>query len=138
MRAINVTLFLIASSALLTVASGQTVYKCGHSYSQISCPDAVEINTQDPRTTAQKKAAERSAQAQVRQAKELETTRLKEEAAADKAAQAQNKQQEKKQGKERRHHKPRKAQPERPNYFTAQSPSDNAKKKKSPTTSATP
>ena len=120
----------MALCVLSTGTWAQTVYKCGHSYSQIPCPDAVEINTQDTRTAAQQKAAEHAATKQAQQAKALETQRLQEEAAAEKAARAQTKRENKKTAPAPKSHKASATKPKGPAYFTARAPGDAAKKKK--------
>jgi len=75
----------IAACAWLAPAAGQTIYRCGDSYSQRPCPDAKAVPAEDPRTAAQRResiqATERDAQA----AQKMEQARLKEEARAARA-----------------------------------------------------
>ena len=76
---------------LATVAPAQTVYRCGNSYSQQPCPGGNAIDTSDPRTPEQRKAAEDGARHERRTADSLEKDRLKEEAAAIRAAERADK-----------------------------------------------
>ena len=72
-------IILIAIGAGSTGAWGQKVYKCGSSYSQIPCADAVTIQTDDARSKADKSGAEKSAKRDMKVATDLEKSRLKEE-----------------------------------------------------------
>ncbi len=76
---------------LATVAQGQTVYRCGNSYSQQPCPGGAAIEASDARTPEQRKAQEAGARHERRVADRLEKERLKEEAAAARAAEQADK-----------------------------------------------
>ena len=68
------SLFLISTG----LCQAQT-YRCGNSYSATPCADGTAIDSSDPRTTAQQKAAIASTQRQQAQASALEKDRLKKE-----------------------------------------------------------
>ena len=72
-------MFLIASCAVSTGALGQKVYRCGASYSQAPCPDAVALDADDARSKAQKTQADQTIARDVKTANVLGKTRLKEE-----------------------------------------------------------
>lgn len=76
---LSVAIFLIAACAISTGAWGQKVYRCGSSYSQTPCPDAVALDADDTRSKAQKAQADRAITRDVKTANTLEKTRLKEE-----------------------------------------------------------
>lgn len=83
---------LIVPSLLLAAAAhGQTVYRCGNSYSQQPCPGGTTVQTADERTPEQRQAQQANTQRQRRVADRLETERLQEEAAAARAAQQADK-----------------------------------------------
>ncbi len=64
-------------------ASAQTVYRCGNSYSQAPCgTDARAIQTDDPRTDAQRMAAQQGLARDKALAREMEASRRKDEAQA--------------------------------------------------------
>jgi hypothetical protein len=73
-------LLLLAISALSMNSIAQVAYKCGNSYSQTPCPDAVVINTNDQRTSAQKLQTDQAIQRDARVADSMEKTRLQQEA----------------------------------------------------------
>ncbi|APW41839.1 hypothetical protein [Rhodoferax saidenbachensis] len=75
------TLF-IAACAIPTGAWSQKVYKCGSSYSQIPCADAVTVDTGDARSKAQKVEADKQTKQDAKAADAMEKARLKEEAQA--------------------------------------------------------
>jgi hypothetical protein len=83
---------VLPALALLLGCSGagaQTVYRCGNSYSQTPCANAVAIQTDDPRTEEQRAAAQEGLVRDKALAKEMETARRRDEAQAlalDKAA----------------------------------------------------
>lgn len=80
---VRFAVLLTATCTLSTVAIGQkTVYRCGASYSQIPCEGAVPIHADDARTKSAKTEADKSTQRAMKQAEEMEKTRLKEEKAA--------------------------------------------------------
>jgi hypothetical protein len=70
--------------ALLLASSGamaQQVYRCGSSYSQTPCGvDSVPVQTDDPRTDAQRTAAQQGLARDKALAKAMEATRHREEA----------------------------------------------------------
>lgn len=76
------TLFLIAACAVSTGAWGQKVYRCGATYSQTPCQDAVTIDADDARSQAQKTQADQSTARDIKTANTLEQARLKEEETA--------------------------------------------------------
>lgn len=78
----QIALFFIAACAISTGANGQSVYKCGKTYSQIPCPGGKTLDTSDSRSKAQKAAADRNAARQMEAAKTMEKQRIKEEQAA--------------------------------------------------------
>ena len=61
-------------------AWAQTVYRCGNSYSQTPCPNAVALDVADPRTPAQRDEAAAAAARDAQTANALESSRLAEEA----------------------------------------------------------
>ena len=74
------TIFLIAFCVLSTAAPGQKVYRCGDTYSQKPCADAVVIDVGDPRSPAQKAQADAETRRELAAANAMEKARLKEEA----------------------------------------------------------
>ncbi len=70
---------LLTLSCLSMVAAAQVTYKCGNSYSQTPCPDAVAIDTNDRRTSAQKLQTDMATQRDARIANALEKARLQQE-----------------------------------------------------------
>lgn len=72
--------FLIAIFAVSTGAFGQSVYRCGNTYSQKPCADGVQVDVQDARTPAQKAESEAAARREASTANAMEKTRLQEEA----------------------------------------------------------
>lgn len=75
----------IAACAWLSPAAGQTVYRCGDSYSQQPCPDARAVPAEDARTAAQRTESLRATQRDAQAAHKMEESRLKEEARAARA-----------------------------------------------------
>lgn len=73
-------IILIAANAISTGASAEDVYRCGSTYSQKPCPDAVKVDVQDTRTLAQKAEADAKTQRETVQVHTIEKTRQKEEA----------------------------------------------------------
>ena len=78
-QALSIATFLVAACAVSTGAWGQKVYRCGATYSQTPCPDAVAIDADDARSKAQKTQADQATARDVKTANTLEKTRLKEE-----------------------------------------------------------
>ncbi len=74
-------------SAAAMAASAQVTYRCGNSYSQSPCPGAIEVDTRDTRTSAQKAQTDMATQRDTRTANALEKARLLQES-KDKAANA--------------------------------------------------
>ncbi len=70
----------ITLAAATTAAMGQKIYRCGSEYSQVPCSNAVVVEADDPRSTAQKVQSDAMIQRNAAAAKAMETTRLKEEA----------------------------------------------------------
>ena len=62
-----------------TAAIGQTIYRCGDSYSQTPCPGAVSLQVDDSRSAAQKAHADAATIATHRAATTLERERLAQE-----------------------------------------------------------
>ncbi len=81
------TIILIAIYSVSTGASGQNVYRCGSSYSQKPCPDAVVVDVEDTRSKAQKAQADANTRRETAQVQAIEKTREKEDA-QQRAAQA--------------------------------------------------
>ena len=123
--ALNSVLVAFAASLFLITAGlcqAQT-YRCGNSYSFTPCADGTSIDSSDPRTPAQQKAALASTQRQQAQASALEKDRLKKEAAAQKEskptqqpASNASKAAARNEAPPKQHHKPQRKPPE---YFTA-------------------
>ena len=79
----RLTLTAALFSALATLSSlstAQVSYKCGNSYSQTPCPDAVVVDKTDQRTNAQKAQADLATQRDTRLANTMEKARLQQEA----------------------------------------------------------
>lgn len=72
-------------SAAALAASAQVTYRCGNSYSQSPCPGAVEVDTRDTRTGAQKAQTDLATQRDTHTANALEKARLLQES-KDRAA----------------------------------------------------
>lgn len=79
-RLILNTLGLLILSALSMAATAQVAYRCGNSYSQTPCPDAVIVDTDDKRTSAQKLQTDQATQRDARIADAMEKARLQQEA----------------------------------------------------------
>jgi hypothetical protein len=73
-------LALLAVGAVSMNSNAQPTYKCGNSYSQTPCPDAVLVNTEDRRTSAQKLQTDQATQRDARVADAMEKARLQQEA----------------------------------------------------------
>ena len=128
-KALVFAIFSIAACAIPTGAWSQKVYKCGSSYSQIPCADAVTVDTGDARSKAQKTEADKQTARDAKVADAMEKTRLKEEAQAlaqnKPAAKAKEKDKEKsasaksKAESEEEARKKAKAKKKEPEFFTA-------------------
>lgn len=79
MRISGIAIVFVAACALSTGATAQKVYKCGSTYSQTPCTDAVQVNADDARTAAQKKESEKATSRDMQAAKSMEKKRLAEE-----------------------------------------------------------
>nr|WP_295772013.1 hypothetical protein [Rhodoferax sp.] len=73
-------IIFIASYSISTRAGAEEVYRCGSTYSQKPCPDAVKVDVQDSRTPAQKAEADAKTQRETAQVHAIEKARQKEEA----------------------------------------------------------
>jgi len=78
----------IAVCAISTGATAQKVYRCGASYSQMPCPDAITLEADDARSKAQKTDSDKIIARDVSSANAIEKARLKEEKLALKQAKA--------------------------------------------------
>jgi hypothetical protein len=140
---------VLTTLTLLLVSTGsaaQTVYRCGSSYSQTPCANALAAQTDDARTDGQRAAAKQGLAQDKALAKEMEAARLKEEARARaqdrealaRAAAEHKKQEEKVVVKKTVVAKPRTVKVKEPEFFTATDGAGNAKKKKATGKSAKP
>jgi type IV secretory pathway VirB10-like protein len=75
-----IAIIFIASYAISTRANAEDVYRCGSTYSQKPCPDAVKVDVEDSRTPAQKAEADAKTQRETAQVHAIENARQKEEA----------------------------------------------------------
>lgn len=82
-----ITSILIALGSIPTGASAQNVYRCGSSYSQKPCPDAVVVDVEDTRSNSQKVEADAKTRRETAQVLAIEKARLKEDT-QQRAAQA--------------------------------------------------
>ncbi len=87
----RLTALVVAAGLVPAAASAQKVYRCGSTYSQTPCPDAVTVDAADERTKAQKSDAQRATVRDAKTALALEKTRLKEEKEAAEARKAADK-----------------------------------------------
>ncbi len=130
--------FFIAIFSISTGAFGQSVYRCGNTYSQKPCTDGVQVDVQDARTPAQKAESEAAVRREASTANALEKARLQEEAqlrAANAKTTAPSKDKKKKTSKpttsdaptgdtdathrDAKPHKPPPKKKKEPEYFTA-------------------
>jgi hypothetical protein len=81
MTIFKTALVLVLASVTLSTAAGQTIYRCGNSYSQSACADAQVIDAADPRSEAQLTEARRVAAEDRRLAAQMQRDRLADEAA---------------------------------------------------------
>lgn len=70
----------IACCIVSTGAQSQKVYRCGDTYSQKPCADAVVVDVSDPRSQTQKARADAETRRELAAANAMEKARLKEEA----------------------------------------------------------
>ena len=80
--AIRKTLLIATLCLTAGFASGQTVYRCGSTYSQTPCGVGVEIEVDDSRTPEQRTQADESRKRQAELAQTLEQERLTQERVA--------------------------------------------------------
>jgi hypothetical protein len=73
-------MIFIASYAISTRAGAEEVYRCGNTYSQKPCPDAVKVEVEDSRTPAQKAEADAKTRRETAQVQAIDKARQKEEA----------------------------------------------------------
>lgn len=85
MKTFGIAIFFVAAYAISTGAVAQKVYKCGSTYSQTPCTDAVQVNTGDARTAVQKKDSEKATSRDMKAAKSMEKERLADERKAQAA-----------------------------------------------------
>ena len=83
----SIAIILIAVGSIPTLASAQNVYRCGSSYSQNPCPDAVVVDAQDSRSQTQKVEADAKTRRETAQVLAIDKAREKEDA-RQRAAQA--------------------------------------------------
>ncbi len=76
-----VSAVFITAAMATTTAMGQKIYRCGSEYSQIPCADAVIVEADDPRSSAQKVQSDAMIQRNAAAARNMEKSRLEEEAA---------------------------------------------------------
>lgn len=145
-RSLSLATLFIAAYSISTGAIGQSgVYRCGNSYSQKPCTDAVVVDVQDTRTAEQKKQADATIRRDTATANTMEQERLAQEA-RQRAAQAKLSAVEKKQSapkskktadtsdtedttvaKGRRKKNPSAKQKTTPDVFIASAPTDKNK-----------
>ena len=76
-------LCLLACVAGLSIpAAGQTVWRCGDTYSQKPCPGGRQVQAEDSRDAGQRAQTSSAARRDAKLADEMEKARLKEEAKA--------------------------------------------------------
>jgi len=81
-------IFVTGASAM-GATQAQTIYRCGTSYSDTPCAQAVTVPTADPRTPAQKAQTDEATSRSANLAGQLEKARRADEAAAQQRTQAQ-------------------------------------------------
>jgi len=72
---------VLTGAACGTPAWSQTIYKCGTSYSQQSCPDSISVDVSDTRTQAQKAQTDAATASAGKIAAQMEKDRLAREKA---------------------------------------------------------
>ncbi len=70
---------VLAGATLGHCASGQTIYRCGSTYSQQPCPGAVTVDVNDSRTPEQKTQADAASAHAAKAADKMEKQRLAQE-----------------------------------------------------------
>jgi hypothetical protein len=124
----RIALVFIAACAISSGASAQKIYKCGANYSQIPCPDGVAVQADDPRTPAQKAAAEKISREETKQANQLEKARLKDEAQAEAASRSAKQENKTAKASKKEDATAKKKKGKEPEYFTAKSAAEPKKK----------
>jgi hypothetical protein len=80
-RSVTFTIITVASYLMSTGAIGQNgIYRCGNSYSQKPCTDAVVVDVQDARTPDQKVQADATIRRDTATGNAMEKARLAQEA----------------------------------------------------------
>jgi len=79
----------VGSACAIAAAQSPTIYRCGSSYSDTPCAQAVAVPTADPRSPAQKAQTEAATARAALLAGQLEKTRHADEAAARQAVHPQ-------------------------------------------------
>lgn len=74
-----IAILFIAFQSISTKSSAEEVYRCGSTYSQKPCPDAVKVEVQDSRTPTQKAEADAKTRAETAQVQAIEKAHQKEE-----------------------------------------------------------
>jgi hypothetical protein len=74
-------IIMVATCALSARAIGQTIYKCGSTYSQAPCPGGVAVDAADSRSGTQKKEADLATAKGAKAADTLAKERIAQEAA---------------------------------------------------------
>ncbi len=110
---------LLAAAAWFLPAAGQTIYRCGNTYSQQPCPGGAPVQADDPRSAGQRAETGQAAQRDGRAADAMEKARLKEEAKPVAAYIPAAKAEADKPSGEK---KPVLTKPKKPQYFTAAAP----------------
>ncbi len=72
-----------AVSLVCGLATAQTAYRCGNSYSQSPCANGTAVDIADPRSAAQKRDTDEAVRRNAQAADAMEKTRMKEEARLD-------------------------------------------------------
>ena len=72
-------IILISTIALSTWVSAQNAYRCGNTYSQTPCPNAVPVDINDSRTSAQKKQTDAATAGSTKAGDTMEKSRLAQE-----------------------------------------------------------
>ncbi|MBK6591293.1 MAG: hypothetical protein IPG23_00430 [Burkholderiales bacterium] len=81
----------IAVIVVATGAAGQSVYRCGNTYSEKPCTDGVAVNVQDSRTPAQKRESDAATRRDVATTEALEQAKQREMAQSNKSSTEFNK-----------------------------------------------
>jgi hypothetical protein len=133
-------IFSMVTCFLSTGATAENIYKCKDSYSQTPCPGGTRMDVTDPRTSAQKMAADQATLQDARTADRMEKARIQQEQ-ADLAANTPLASPKKKASSS---HTPKpkiklkvKKNPKTPDDFTARAPAEKNQAKANKTLSPT-